>query len=429
METRVPDKPRDSRDDDTTGGAPSASSSPRWRREQFIPIRKSDLVRLLAADERLAEEHREHFRQLCELLAATFHFEYHRRLEGLKDLYAAFNPDADTCELVEISEAKRVVLRDNLFDHFVALLERANYQRLTRDQIQNAIGVASHWGVRLNVDLDSFSQLEVFSRGDVVETRSRRRWQNRYRVESVEVPLFQRLVVIFQLGEGAHPVPGVDAKHVYIKLFKNIPTQDLDMLLPGTQFKMSLFDRAKIILPTLSGVVIATIKIIKGALLLAFAGVYGMLAVLGLVGGTIGYGIKSFLGYLRTKDKYQLTLTRSLYFQNLDNNAGVIYRLLDEAEEQEFREAVLAYALLRRRAGDGGWTEQELDEAAEEFLQEVLGFQVDFEVDDALEKLQRMSCAYQSEDGRWHAAERETALSQLDETWDGFFTYHQPSSE
>jgi hypothetical protein len=395
----------------------------RWQQEQFIPIRKSELVQLLADDDQLAAEHREPFLQLCRLLAATLHYEYHSRLEVLKDLYAGFDPDADTQTLRHADQEQRQGLCENLFGQFVELLERANYQRLSREQIQQAIGVASDWGVRLHVDLDSFARLEVFSRGDIVETRTRRRWQNWNRPESVQVPLYQRLVVIFQLRPAAQRAPGVDPERVYIKLFKNIPTQDLDMLLPGTQFKMSWLDQGKILLPTLSGIVIAVIKIVKGALLLAFAGFYGILALLGLIGGTIGYGVKSFMGYLRTKDKYQLTLTRSLYFQNLDNNAGVIHRVLDEAEEQEFREAVLAYALLRRRAGDRGWTEQELDEAAEQFLRETLRFQVDFEVADALAKLARLGCATQTSDGRWHAGELAETLMGMDRAWDNFFSY------
>ena len=96
--------------------------------------------------------------------------------------------------------------------------------------------------------------------------------------------------------------------------------------------------------------------------------------------GTLGDGVKSFFGYLRTKDKYQLNLTRNLYYQNLDNNAGVVFRLLDEAEEQECREAVLAYYMLWRHASDEGWTQDTLDREAERFLQEQLGLdKVDFE--------------------------------------------------
>ena len=41
---------------------------------------------------------------------------------------------------------------------------------------------------------------------------------------------------------------------------------------------------------------------------------------------------------LRGCRQYQLNLTQSLYYQNIDNNAGALFRLLNEAEEQEFRE-------------------------------------------------------------------------------------------
>ena len=39
-------------------------------------------------------------------------------------------------------------------------------------------------------------------------------------------------------------------------------------------------------------------------------------------------------------------LADSLYFKNLDNNAGVFHHLVDAAEEEEFKEAVLAYYFL-----------------------------------------------------------------------------------
>ncbi|MVD21648.1 DUF3754 domain-containing protein, partial [Vibrio cholerae] len=71
---------------------------------------------------------------------------------------------------------------------------------------------------------------------------------------------------------------------------------------------------------------------------------------------------------MRTKEKYQLNLTRSLYYQNLDNNGGVICRVLDEAEEQELVEAILAYALLHWKAPEAGWTAEQLDQQAEHYL-------------------------------------------------------------
>jgi hypothetical protein len=124
---------------------------------------------------------------------------------------------------------------------------------------------------------------------------------------------------------------------------------------------------------------------------------------------------------LNTKDKYQLSLTRSLYFQNLDNNAGVMFRLLDDAEDQEFREAALAYFLLWKNAGPEGWTVEQLDLAAEEFLMKTCAVQVDFEIADALRKLMAMKLIAPTAGDRWLALSLDHALATLDATWDGIF--------
>ena len=217
-----------------------------------------------------------------------------------------------------------------------------------------------------------------------------------------------------------------------MKLFKNIPKADLEMLLPGTRVRMTLFDQGRILVPTLSGVGIALFKLFTKAFATALAGFSGMLGFLILLAGTIGYGVKAFMGYLNTKDKYQLSLTRSLYFQNLDNNAGVFFRLLDEAEEQEFREAVLAWWLLWRQAAggdDGGWTAPQIDRAAEKFLRDRCNLKVDFEIEDALDKLRRMNLIEALPGGKWRAVSATSALYELDRAWDSFFTYHKDAVE
>jgi hypothetical protein len=406
-------------------------------REHFIPVRQADLVENLVNS--LSENQRQRFIDLSQLLAATFHYEFHRRMEKMKDAYALLDPDRDTRVVAEngsLTPEKSSSQKTSsnqaaarFFADTIELLERANFFRLDRAHIEEAIEAASDWGVNLEVDFNLFERLEVFSRGDVLATRTRRRLRNFRRAEQVEVPVYQRLVVVFQL-RADHKLTGcADPNRVYLKLFKNIPKMDLDMLLPGTRVKMTRFDQGKIILPTLSGIALALVKIIKGVALLATATASGMLSFLGILGGTIGYGVKSFLGYLRTKDKYQLNLTRSLYFQNLDNNAGVLFRLLDEAEEQEVREALLAWYLLWQQAPSEGWTEAELDRAAEVYLEQQFAVQVDFEIDDALAKLQRLGLSRCDSQGRLTAIGLAEALVVLDRAWDNLFQYHDEEEQ
>jgi hypothetical protein len=410
--------------------------------EHFIPWRRAELVDRLCLQPGLTPADQDGFRRFCTLLNATLHFEYLSQLESLKDAYAPFDPDSDTLNLTKLSYAARQEHLDVLFERFTWLLERANFCRLTQEDFQQALDSVSHRGLSLEVDFDFFERLEIFSRGEVLQTQQYRSWKNFYRKQEAQVPTFQRLVLIFRLRAGQHKTRKFDTDDVFIKLFKDIPKPDLEMLLPGTRVKMSLKDRLKIVMPTVSGVAVSVYKAIKGALMAAAAGIYGVLAVLGV---TCGYGMRSFYGYLQTKQKYQLNLTESLYYQNLDNNAGVISRLLDEAEEQENREALLAYYFLWRKldvrgsTADelgwqnrtaqktfpiGGFTAEELDQRIEQFLSESLGRPIDFEVDDALAKLIRMNLVRQVGPRRYVALSLAEALETLDRTWDNYFPYN-----
>jgi hypothetical protein len=138
----------------------------------------------------------------------------------------------------------------------------------------------------------------------------------------------------------------------------------------------------------------------------------------------LGYGYKQYHGYATTFQAYSLQLTRSLYYHNLDNNQGVLFHLLNEAEEQEFREAILAYYYLWRQAGEHGWTSEELDDHVEQELERLVGLQVDFEIGDALDKLVRLKVA-REEDGRFFVLPLDQALETLDHAWDNYFQYSQ----
>jgi hypothetical protein len=182
-------------------------------------------------------------------------------------------------------------------------------------------------------------------------------------------------------------------------------------------------DSGKILLPTLSGVALASYKIILALLVSAVLGLAGIVV---LIGGLVAYTMRSVFGYLNTQNKYQLNLTRSLYFQNLDNSSGVLLRLTDEAEHQDLCETVLAYFLLWRDAASHGYSTAELDCSAEKFLSDLCGHDIDFQVDDALEKLQCWGLATTTADGRWRATNLHDASLKLQRIWESFFSERAP---
>jgi Protein of unknown function (DUF3754) len=391
-------------------------------REHFIPLVKAELIDRLCQEPGLSPAEQDSFRRLCQLLDATLHFEYHAHFEALKNAYAPFDADSDTQSLTALNDSEKKHRLELLFQQFDWLLERANFQRLSRDDLQRALQTVSQHGLQLEVDLNFFERLEMYCRGEIVRNEVRRSWNPFIRSRPVELFVYQRLVIIFRLRPGCRATRNLDTQDVFIKLFKDVPKADLEMLLPGTRVKMSLKDRIKIIMPTVSGLAVSAYKAFKGALLAAAAGIYGILAVLGV---TCGYGIRSFYGYLQTKQRYQLNLTESLYYQNLDNNAGVIARLLNDAEEQENREALLAYFFLWQLPAGSGMTDSELDLRIENFLSECLGRPVDFEVDDALAKLLRLGLAREASGHRYFAVPIVESLEALDRAWDGYFVYNK----
>lgn len=382
-------------------------------KEHYIPLRRDELVERLAATEGLGEREGQTLRSFAKMLAALLHREHHATLDELKTDYAPFDPDSSDPPKVpgKLDEE----FRERVFEKFGSLLERANFRQLTADEIADALEANSRMGLRVDVNLDLFERLEIHVRGDIVG-----RWEVAGKFgkkQTVEVPLYERLAVIFRLRSD-RPLPkGFKPGVITIKLFKNIPQADIETVLPGPKVRMSWLDQAKIFAPTASGLAIAAFKLMKGAVVLAVTGIYGLLVLLGFVGGTVGYGVRSFFGYLNTKEKYQLALTRSLYFQNLDNNAGVLFRILDEAEEQDFREALIAWFVLWREAGSGGFTDRQIDEYAERMLHGWLSQAVDFEICDALSKLRRLGLAEQVGLDRWRATPLPVALVRLERAW------------
>jgi hypothetical protein len=122
-------------------------------------------------------------------------------------------------------------------------------------------------------------------------------------------------------------------------------------------------------------------------------------------------------------------MIRNLYYLTLANNLGVIHWVLHSAEEEEFKEAFLAYFVLWRSTEAEGLEIERLDEAVEALVQSVTGQAIDFEIRDALGKLNRLGLVREVAGGRFRAVPIEQALVVLDELWDHIFRYAEHAAE
>lgn len=406
-------------------------------REHYIPLCKAELIDLLCSEKGLPPDDAGQFRHFCRLVSAIFHFEYNQRLEELKAAYAPFDPDADTRSLLQLTADERQRRLNDLFSDFGWLLERANFAHLSREEIEPSLQGTGEWGLPMQVDFSAFERLAIFARGEEKIKLSRRRLLNFYRLEEVKAEGYRRLVLILKLKSDRRHGDAVNTDSVYLKVFKDIPKLDVKVLLPSARVRLTKSDKSLIGLPLLSGLGLAVWNVLRevlevaGGLVAQVAKLTGgnpTLMMWGLASGAAGYGYKSYYGYQTTKQRYHLNLTQSLYYRNLDSNAGVLFRLLDEAEEQDCREAFLAYFFLWRYGGAGGWTAKSLDDYIELQLERCADLRVDFEIGDALAKLEKLGVVEKAGD-RWRAVPVGRALEGLDWKWDNYFKYNIPQPE
>ncbi len=225
-----------------------------------------------------------------------------------------------------------------------------------------------------------------------------------------------------------------------LKLFRNIPQGDLESLFPNSEVRMRPVDKLALGVPALaSGLVVLFTKL--GAalgLLFLFLGFHLGLrdtepdfdhAALALLAGglsTLGlFGWRQWSKFENRKIRFLKLLTEHLYFRNLDNDAGVLHHLVDAAEEEQCKEAVVAYYF----AFTAGvpLSAAELDARIEGWFEQRWGTRVDFEVSDALAKLVSLGLA-STADGRWTVVPLTEACRIADTRWDGLFDHSNGAS-
>jgi hypothetical protein len=354
------------------------------------------------------------------------------------------DPNRDTRPLPTEPTVDRLDQERRMLEALERVLGRANYQRLTRDELNRALEEESVFHVKLHVDLDDFAELILFARGSrtVIETESR--WFG-LRKETKPVDLYERVVIYARFKDAEHFPParlkklGFAPGSAMLKLFQNIPKGDLEMLLPNTEVRMKALDQLLIGVPAVAGAVAVVVTKLGATLLILIAVVAALLglrkddvtvhpdhlAALSLGLGALGvHFFRQFGRFKNRKILFMKALADSLYYKNLDNNAGVFHRVIDDAEEEECKEALLAYFALL--VADRPLSAEELDRNVEGWLLDKTGIQLDFEVDDALAKLERLGLATRQGEGdaqRFTVQALPAAKATLDRLWDNYFQF------
>ena len=395
--------------------------------EHFLPVTRNALVDRLAHPQAwspgVAADVRRFFRYL----------DYWRQqrhavnLMHLHDLFEPFSPDSDLFVTRQYTEAERHAMLAGLVEGTAGLIERANYILVPRDKIAASImSEESHYGLDLKVDFAAFEELLVAVRGESV-TRAKRRKLSRFmRKEEFEVPIFRRMLVLFKLKTVERQVEEIAVtqrvsreeaakrvKRARAKIFKNIPKSDVEMVFPNTEVKFRTKDKVWLGV-TGGGALGAGVFGAAGKLALALS---NPVTAIGAAGGIGMVLFRQIMNVMNQKQKYMQVLAQNLYFHSMADNRGAMTKLADRAAEEDFKEEILLYSVLAKEQVKRADL-PDVDRAIEAYVERTFGLQVDFELDDALQRLLADGIVQETADGTLTVLPPAEAALHIDKMWD-----------
>lgn len=408
-------------------------------RERFIPVRKTDILDALIEDGRLRNGAAQQFQLLARLIGAIYHYEYFEALETLRNDYFYFNPDLPHDMPVDPAVLARA--HDEMVATLVGVLRKADFVEIARDDVARSHKEHHVLKVEIAIPAEDFREVRFFRRGHHRATVETAAWFG-LRRRQVEIDVYDHLVLMVMVKPESE-ITSKRLRHrlaksrlrpgtILIKHFRDIARSDLNMLFPDVRVVLSLFDKLFLGLPGIVGGIPLLLKLLPAISVLfvviaAYLGISGTvheddtkqaLAAVSALVALGGYLMRQWLKYQRQSLKYQKEVSDNVYFRNVNNNAGALDHIVGSAEEQECKEAFLAYYFLATATAPP--TQDALEGEVEEWLKATFRVDPEFEVTEALAKLARLGLLRRDGD-KVAVLPVGEALKVLDRRWAGFF--------
>ena len=408
------------------------------RKEKFIPITRFALLERLNKPDAWPDGLFNDGIHVLKNLITWRHQVYSQRFAQLLKRYLPFSPDRDTVRVLQFTDEQLLEKRKIFISDVIALIEQANYEKITNEELDAFFTAQGPYGLNLKVDMSEYDDALVYYRGSDIKTIQKRDWKKLFLKKKEEhIPIFQRLFLLFKLKpenvrireimesedvdeKKAEKIlknyrkilpEGISSDHIYLKTFKKIPQSDLEMLFPNTKVEFRLFDKIKFIVTagggTLSGIVGTASKVLVAtnpiALAVAFAGFCAVI-------------FRQVSNFFNQRNRYMMVLAQNLYFHSLANNRGALTLLVDRAEEEDIKEEILLYTYLLHNEVPP----LERDNAKQQiegFLYDEFGISIDFDFNDAMDRLIEDGLATEDEQGILRAVSPGIARRDLAEKW------------
>lgn len=205
---------------------------------------------------------------------------------------------------------------------------------------------------------------------------------------TIQEPTFDRIIVVYRRAS----TKGEKERGIHVKHFKNIPMADMELVLPEKKNpSLTPMDWVKFLISAVVGLVA-----VVGSIETPQADFWVMFAILSAVAG---YCAKIYFTFQANMVAYQSLITQSMYDKQLDSGKGTLLHLCDDVIQQEVKEVILSFFILMEQ---GKATLEDLDLQCEELIKEEFDASCNFDVDDAVHKLERMGIVARDSIGRYY---------------------------
>ncbi|MCB1520178.1 MAG: DUF3754 domain-containing protein [Hyphomicrobiaceae bacterium] len=411
------------------------------KRETFIPVTRFALTDRLTAPGAWAPGRAREARRFFVYLDHWRHQQHLANILDLEQAYEPFSPDTDLLLTRKFTEDERRAMQRRVVDEVAALLEQANYRRIMPTDIDVILTKESHYGLDLQVDFDAFEEVLICYRGASTKRDSKRTLRKFLSKVEFDVPIYQRLFLLFKLKPFDVRVREVMASeklslkearkivtrrramlpaevrddNIYMKLFKNIPRTDIEMVFPNTVVKFRLMDKVKLGVTSAGGLGMGVAGA-AGKLALAFS---NPITAAGAVASLGAVAVRQFMSFMNQKQKYMVVMAQNLYFHSMADNRSAMIKIADRAAEEDVKEEMLLYTILAKEPANRADLPI-IDQAIEQYLQNEFGVCVDFDLEDALTRLIRDGIVDERPDGALVTLQPREAAQHLDSQWDTF---------
>ncbi|THU69847.1 hypothetical protein C4D60_Mb08t18720 [Musa balbisiana] len=411
----------------------------RLERESVIPVLKPKLIMKLAYLIELGTDRAE-FLRLCKRVEYTIRAWYLLHFEDLMQLYSLFDPvhGARRLEQQHLSDEEIDVLELNFITYLFQVMEKSNFKLVTDEEIEVAQFGQYLLNLPIKVDESKLDKkllpryfkehphdnLPVFSdkvlsysprallqrllsktekliskkdtkKTDEISSDSEDQdiFVERIRIEKLELsirnligqitiqePTFDRMIVVYRRASTKTQIE----RGIYVKHFKNIPMADMELVLPEKKNpSLTPMDWVKFLISAVLGLVtlVSSLEMPKA----------DIWVVIAIISGLVGYCAKVYFTFQQNMTTYQNLITQSMYDKQLDSGRGTLLHLCGQRGDN--------FLLHFDGAGETN-NKGDLDHKCEELIREQFHEDINFEVEDAVRKLEKLGIVARDSIGR-----------------------------